>query len=177
MRRPRAGWWLKTLAIVSTVAAVPAEGGGPTPSVAPTLRDLVRMTPGQLDALFAAGVAGPIPSGRLRGRALVRPGSRLAPLISGAAGAVWQGKVFDPARGRVQNRFFGIRSVPAAVAYGPSWRDGAPAIVLDYSQTSRLYADFRDEIRQIGPNLYLGLMFDRTTAPPELVTYFALEAR
>ncbi len=58
---------------------------------------------------------------------------------------------------------------------GPSWLDGAPALVLDYSQTSRIYADNRDEIRQVAPGLFLGLMYDRTTAPPRLSMYFALE--
>ena len=50
-------------------------------------------------------------------------------------------------------------------------------LVLDYSQTSLVYANNRDEIRQVAPGLFLGLMYDRTTAPPGLVMYFALESR
>jgi hypothetical protein len=63
------------------------------------------------------------------------------------------------------------------VYQGPSWLDGRPSLVLDYSQTSRIYAHNRDEIRQVGPGLFLGLMYDRTTAPPGLQMYFALESR
>ena len=53
----------------------------------------------------------------------------------------------------------------------------ARRLVLDYAQTSLVYADNRDEIRQIAPGLFLGLMYDRTTAPPGLSMYFALEAQ
>ena len=48
-----------------------------------------------------------------------------------------------------------------------------------FSTTARrrcVYKNYRDEIRQVGPGLYLGLMYDRTTAPPKTVMYFALEA-
>ena len=55
--------------------------------------------------------------------------------------------------------------------------DGGPALVLDYSRTSRVYADNRDEIRQVAPGLFLGLMYDRTTSPPRLQMYFALETQ
>ena len=41
--------------------------------------------------------------------------------------------------------------------------DGQPATILDYSETSHLYANYRDEIRQVGPGLFLGAMYSRTT--------------
>ena len=50
-------------------------------------------------------------------------------------------------------------------------------MILDYSETSLLYAPYRDEIRQIAPGLFLGLMFDRDTCPPKLKMYFALECQ
>ena len=50
-------------------------------------------------------------------------------------------------------------------------------MVLDYSQTSLVYANNRDEIRQVAPGLFLGLMYDRSTAPPRLAMYFSLESR
>ena len=53
--------------------------------------------------------------------------------------------------------------------------DGGPSLVLDYIQTSRIYADNRDEIRQVAPGLFLGLMYNRTTSPPEVQMYFVLE--
>ena len=60
---------------------------------------------------------------------------------------------------------------------GPSWLDGNPSMILDYEGTSKVYANYRDEIRQVTPGLYLGLMYDRTTAPPNLKMYFAFDSR
>jgi len=42
---------------------------------------------------------------------------------------------------------------------GKSWFDNKECIVLDYSKTSLLAKHIRDEIRQIGPGLYLGVVF------------------
>jgi hypothetical protein len=69
-----------------------------------------------------------------------------------------------------------MRVVRAQVYQGPSWLDGQPSLILDYSQTSRVYENNRDEIRQVAPGLWLGIMYDRTTSPPGLVMYFALES-
>ena len=66
---------------------------------------------------------------------------------------------------------------PVWIAFGESWYDGRPALILDYSRTSRLYSPYRDEIRQVGPGLYLGRMYERTAPQPTLTTYFALEDR
>jgi len=40
-----------------------------------------------------------------------------------------------------------------------SWYDGKPCIVLDYSKTSIVAHLVRDEIREIAPGVYLGLVF------------------
>jgi hypothetical protein len=94
-----------------------------------------------------------------------------------AAGArlVWQGKVIRPEEARAVNRFLGIRSVAGVLEVGPSWFDGGPSLVLDYEGTSWVYANYRDEIRQVGPGLWLGFMYDRTKRPYERVMMFALE--
>ncbi len=151
-------------------------------TLAPTARgqgiasadQLVRMTPEQLSALYRAAPPAPIPTGRVRGQALVRPGTRLAPTLSRAAGLVWQGKVFG-GDATVTNRFFGVKIIRARVDYGPSWMDGGPALVLDYQDTSHLYAKYRDEIRQVGAGVYLGVMYERTTPCPRIKMFFALE--
>ena len=75
------------------------------------------------------------------------------------------------------NRFFGLPIIRGRVYQGASWLDGRPSLILDYQGTSRLYDHYRDEIRQVGPDLYLGLMFDRTTAPPPTAMYFAFQPR
>jgi hypothetical protein len=88
---------------------------------------------------------------------------------------VWQGKVFDSANPAAVNRFFGLSVVRAQVYQAESWLDGAPSLVLDYSQTSLIYARNRDEIRQVAPGLFLGLMYARTEPQPTLRMYFVLE--
>ena len=88
---------------------------------------------------------------------------------------VWQGKIFDPTGSSAVNRFVGLPLVRAQVYQDQSWLDGAPALVLDYSRTSRVYAQNRDEIRQVAPGLFLGLMYARTLPQPSLRMYFALE--
>lgn len=150
-------------ALILVAPNVHAQEPGPVIS---TLDDLTRLTPGQLEALYSYAPTGTIPTGRVKGRALLRPGTKLGPLISKGAVVAWQGKVFD-ADGRSSiNRFFGVKMVRADVSYGPSWRDGNPAIILEYGQTSKLYAPYRDELREVAPGLFLGLMFDRRTSPP-----------
>jgi hypothetical protein len=131
----------------------------------------------ELDMLYRQGTVTAVPVERVRGTAILAPGSRRTRVLSRGARVVWQGKVFQPGQGTAVNRFFGLRVVRSQVYQGPSWLDGGPSLVLDYSQTSRVYANKRDEIRQVAPGLFLGLMYDRMTAPPRLQMYFALEAR
>ena len=161
------------LACFGVVVLLHAEARGQAPAM--TIDDLVRMTGPQLDALYASGTVPPIPEGRVQGRAIYYPGTMLASPMSRGARLVWQGKVFDSANATAVNKFFGIRSVPGRLYQGESWKDGAPSLILDYQGTSRIYANYRDEIRQVAPGLYLGLMHDRRTAPPTLKMYFALK--
>ena len=156
----------------------PAARGQSPPAAAPvTLDQLLQMSPAELDAIYRQGTAVAIPEGRIRGTAILSPGTRRTRVLSRGARLMWQGKVFEPGQTSAVNRFFGVRVVRGQVYQGPSWLDGQPSLVLDYSQTSRIYANNRDEIRQVAPGLFLGLMYDRTTAPPGLVMYFALESR
>jgi hypothetical protein len=133
------------------------------------------MGPAELERLYAGGAMAPIPPGKVRGQALIYPGTCLGPTKSRASRLAWQGKIIRPDGQGAVNRFFGVRMIKADVYVAESWRDGRPALILDYSRTSRLYAPYRDEIRQIAPGLYLGLMFDRRDAPASLKMYFALE--
>ncbi len=137
--------------------------------------DLLRLSGPELEALYRRCPPAPMPPGKVRGTALLRTGTNLAGPVAAGARLVWQGKRFDPARAAATNRFFGLPIVRAEVASGPSWLDGGPALILDYSRTSIVYAHYRDEIRQVAPGLLLGRMYDRTTSPPALKMVFALE--
>jgi hypothetical protein len=155
--------------------ALETKGQSVEPGV--TLDQLLGMTPAQIEGIYRQGAAVAIPPGRVRGTALLAPGTRRARIVSRGARLLWQGKVFEEGEQTAVNRFFGMRVIRGQLYEGPSWLDGGPSLVLDYSQTSRIYADNRDEIRQVAPGLFLGLMYNRTTSPPELSMYFALETR
>ena len=142
-----------------------------------TANDLLALDESQLLALYSSSSAVVMPCGKVKGTPLLKPGSHHAKLISKSARVCWQGKVFHPDRGRAVNRFFGIPSVPAALSTGPSRLDGRPALILDYAETSLVYEPYRDEIRQVAPGLYLGLMYDRRTCPASLKLMFVLEDR
>jgi hypothetical protein len=151
--------------------ATPMQG----PSTIRTLDDLVGLSAAQLDQLYRQSPVGPVPPGKVVGRALY-PDARFPRARSNAAKLAWQGKVFDPATSTATNRFFGVRAIKGNVSQGASWLDGGASMILDYEGTSRIYNNYRDEIRQVAPGLYLGLMYDRTSAPPSLKMYFAFDA-
>ena len=120
------------------------------------------MSQRELDDLFSASSAGPIPSGEARGTAIIAPGTPYSQEIAQAVNVfAWQDKDFDAARGILTNRItpFGLNGIVAEVGVAPSWLDGKDCIVLDYSKTSLLAHWIRDEIRLIAPNLYLGVVY------------------
>jgi hypothetical protein len=127
--------------------------------LADEVRQLLRMSQPRLDELFRASPAGAIPDGEARGTAIVAPGTSFSPdiakLISRFA---WQGKIFDARKGVLRNKIlpFGLSAVAARVYKANSWLDGKECIVLDYSETSLIARWIRDEIREIGPKVYLG---------------------
>lgn len=136
---------------------------------------LRRMDEAQLQALYRQGAVAGLPAGRVKGTVLPAPGTRRNAAMSAGARLVWQGKVVDPSGTIAVNRFFGVPAVKGRLYQGQSWLDGGPSLILDYTGTSRVYANNRDEIRLIAPGLYLGLMHDRSTNPPTLSTYFVIE--
>ena len=136
--------------------------------------ELLKMTRTELDDLFKASPAGPTPTGKAKGTAIVAPGTpytaEIADLINIFA---WQGKTFNAQKGVLVNEItaFGLSAVLAQIRREPSWVDGNECIVLDYSQTSLVAHWVRDEIRLIGPGLYLGKVFwDKTR-----LIHFALQ--
>lgn len=127
-----------------------------------TDRQLLAMSQQQLDDLFSASSAGPIPDGEAHGTAIIAPGTSYSADIAALVNIfAWQGKVFDGAHNVLVNRIspFGVNAIVAEVYKDASWFDKKECIVLDYSKTSLLAKHIRDEIREIAPKLYLGLVF------------------
>ena len=130
--------------------------------MAHSIESLMDMDQDALDDLFKSVDAGPIPDGEAEGTAIIAPGTAFTPLISRFInGFAWQGKVFDAKNGVLKNRIlpFGLNAILAKVYKDKSWLDGKECIVLDYSDTSIVAQWIRDEIRQIGPGLYLGKVY------------------
>lgn len=123
---------------------------------------LLEMSPDELATLFRSSPAGEIPVGKMHGTVLVAPGTEIAgPAKTLARILVWQGKVFDAEKGDLRNLIlpFGIKAIRAKVYKDASWFDQQETIVLDYSKTSFVAKKIRDEIREVSPGVYLGLVF------------------
>jgi len=126
------------------------------------VQQLLKMSQSELDALFTASPPGEVPDGEAQGTAIVAPGttytSDIAQIVNHFA---WQGKTFDARHGVLRNRItmLGLNAIIARVYKGASWLDGKECIVLDYSETSLVAHWIRDEIRQIGPRMYLGKVY------------------
>jgi hypothetical protein len=127
---------------------------------------LLAMSQEQLDNLFSGSAAGEIPNGEAQGTAIIAPGTKYSSEIASLINIfAWQGKTFDAAHGTLRNRIsaFGLNAIVAEVYKAPSWFDNKECIVLDYSKTSFVAEHIRDEIRQVAPGVYLGLVFwDKT---------------
>jgi hypothetical protein len=112
--------------------------------------------------LFRRSRPGDIPVGRGKGTPIFYPGTFATKLAARFYGTlVWRGKVFRPDGGDLKNliSILGIRALRARVYREESWFDGEECIVLDYSRTSFLVGWIRDEIREVAPGLYLGLVY------------------
>jgi len=123
---------------------------------------LMKMSQAQLDELFRNSPAGDIPRGEGEGTVIIDPGTELTDDAAKFAHIfAWQGKVFDPETGQLCNKILplGIRAIVANVYKGKSWFDESECIVIDYSKTSLVAHWIRDEIREVAPGLYLGIVF------------------
>ena len=134
-----------------------------------TLDDLTSMSQAALDELFRDSSINDIPDGDATGTAIVGPGTGIErPTVYFARWLAWQGKVFDRPRATLLNKVgpFGTHLIRASVYIAPSWFDSKPAIILDYGDTSRVWADVRDEMREVSPGVYLGAMYLRRCPEP-----------
>lgn len=124
--------------------------------------DVRAMRRKEMDALFHSSPPGPIPTGRARGTAIVFPGRWPGRVVASLVRMLfWKGKIFRPDRADLKNRIgpLGIPAIRARVYVDQSWFAKGEAVILDYSETSLLARYIRDEIRQVGPGVYLGVVY------------------
>ena len=126
-------------------------------------KQLLGMSQTDLDALFSAHDAGPIPDGEAEGTAIIAPGTPFSDAIAACINIfAWKGKVFDAKAGFLRNEIlpFGLKAIVARVYKAPSWLDGKECIVLDYSEDLRSSpSHVRDEIRLVDEGFYLGKVY------------------
>jgi len=129
--------------------------------------EFLKLSSEQLDDIFRNAPPGAIPIGKGNGTAIILPGTVIAePIAKFAHFFEWKGKTFepdpvDPQRATLKNRILllGTKAIVAEVYRGESWLDGKECIVLDYSHTSIVAQWIRDEIREVSPGLYLGVVY------------------
>ncbi|HEY1295764.1 MAG TPA: hypothetical protein VGJ60_22030 [Chloroflexota bacterium] len=143
--------------------------------MAVTLYDLTTMSQTELDDLFRRGPMGELPDGDAQGTAIVAPGTELEwPILTLTRWLAWQGKVFYRPQGYLFNKVgpLGFHLVKARVYVAPSWFDTQPAIILDYSKTSLVAHKVRDEIREVSPGTFLGIVYYGTLKTINFVLQF-----
>jgi hypothetical protein len=127
---------------------------------------MLDMSRDEIDDLFRSSPAGEIPKGKAKGTVISHPGTEFAEIAAKLVHLIaWQGKVFDPEKGELLNEITPLHldSIRAKVYNDESWFDGKDCIVLDYSKTSLVAHWIRDEMRQVGPGVYLGIVYwDKT---------------
>ncbi len=125
-------------------------------------QEFLKMSGDQLDQIFRESPAGDIPQGEGKGTAIIAPGTEVSDDIACFVNVfTWKGKVFDPVKGELRNRILplGHKAIVAKVYKDKSWFDEKECIVLDYSKTSLVAQWIRDEIREVAPGIYLGLVY------------------
>jgi len=153
-----------------------AAGSRPSAPVQ-CLDQLAALSCCELEELYRQSAAGTIPNGFARGRVVYCCDKRFAAARSRMSRTLWHGKHFCAEDGTLVNQWLGVKAIHARVSYGPGWLDGKPSIILDYAGESRVWADARDEMREVAPGLYVGAMYVRRCPEPKLKLFFCLEAQ
>ena len=167
--------WIWALAIFST-AFMSTDASAQDAAAPLTFERLTCMSWDELQQLYRDAKPGNVPSGFVRGRSLFNPCEKLAGPRTKVANCLWKGKHFCPDDATLVNQWLGVRAIRANTYAGESWLDGKPALILDYADTSRIWHDARDEMREVAPGLYVGAMYVRDCPEPRIKTMFVLVA-
>ena len=172
LARPIVLAWVCSFLVQTAAQGAEPECVPPAPSC---LEDLAQLSWPELEELYRHASVGAIPEGFLCGRAIYCPDAAFARLRTRVSRTLWHGKVFRCEDGTLVNQWCGIQAIKAVVCHGSSWLDGQPAIVMNYQPTSFVWRKVRDEMREVAPGLFLGIMYLRHCPEPRFKMFFALE--
>lgn len=154
-----------------------------------TLDDLSALGPDELMELYRQARTPQLADldGKLAGRMLTMPRAqephvkRWLQSFAGSGAFPWQGKTFEhetAGHGHGVNRLFGERVdwFHFETYVGPSNAGDFDAVHLDYSHDRNppLVRDVKDEVREVGPGLWLGLAYLHRADGYHLACYFAI---
>ena len=134
-----------------------------------TALDLLALSGADLDDLYGNHTTEAIPRGVGTGTAIFVPGRKIGQALAKITTLVaWQGKVIDDDGSQLVNLVSPLRrrAVRANLYPSDSWYDGERCIAIDYSKTSFCARWVRDEIREVAPGLFLGLVYLRKRRLP-----------
>ena len=127
-------------------------------------KDLLKMSQAELDELFKQGWVDKIPKGEGKGTAIIAPGTIFAKVVALITRPLfWQGKVFYSEQSFYFNRAtpFRIEIFKGEIYKGKSRSSEGECIILDYSKTSFLLKNIKEEMREIAPGFYLAFVYWR----------------
>jgi hypothetical protein len=148
--------------------------GKPDVVLGPTcLEDLQHLTPCQLHELYTHADIGHPLVGTARGQLLYLT-DRLPRIKVRLANSVWRGKAAEEDGFFINRWIGGLNRIESHYVIGPSWIDGRPAVVMEYPPGTKLFWNMHDELREIGPGLYIGPVYERFPCP-KLRGYIGLQ--
>lgn len=175
-QRPSRRRFLHAAAAMPLACLLPNHAAADACAAAPlTVKQVLRMSPCELDQLFASGVLCEHPVGPWHGKIILRVDKRHPYRTARVQGLVWKGKEFYP-DGAFTNRWLGFRAISSHVHVGPSWFDGKPCLILDYPPGTPVFGNARDELRLIAPAMILGRFYERCPCPKHQ-GYFVLQPK
>ena len=125
--------------------------------------NLLNMSQAEIDELYKQGSVGEIPDGDGKGIAIIAAGGTILANILALLSKlfVWEGKFFYREQKFFLNKIppFGIRAFKGEIYKGDGWFCDGEAIILDYSKTSFIFQNIREEMREIAPNVYLAQVY------------------
>ena len=164
-----------TVTVLPAAAVIPAAPAPPPVMSGYSAEQLLRMKECELVQVYKSGVPSMPPCGFAPGVMIFQPGSPFTVPFARVIGATfWQGKMF-PGDVTMVNRMFGMPAIVAAIGPGESFIDGRPSLIFDYQNTSFVWRNYRDEVREVSPGVYLGIMHRIGWHEPTIATWFALD--